>query len=77
MSDTDFTRARLFAAGTLKDPSMASVVEFADTNNLRAAYLTALEALEYEVAGREHDLTAKILGPRMPDRHVCDNGHYD
>lgn len=69
MNDIDFDLARAYAKAQTSEGYVGTVMD-----NLRRAYLTALEALESEVAGREHDLTARILGPRMPDRHVYEGG---
>lgn len=63
MIAVNFDLARAYARPDTIDSHPTSVTE-----NLRRAYTAALEALESEVSGREHDLTAKILGPRMPDR---------
>lgn len=70
MGDIDWEAARVMAkAWAAAEPGV--------TQNMARAYLTVLEALEFEVAGRRHDLTARILGPRMPDRHICDIGYFD
>lgn len=69
MGDIDFAHA-LATARRVRGESGGN-------QNLALAYLTALEALEYEVAGREHDLTAKILGPRMPDRQTYETDGRD
>lgn len=63
MNDIDWEAARVVAKEWGRPGAVAS-----PCSNIGRAYLTALEALESEVAGREHDLTAHILGPRMPDR---------
>lgn len=59
MGDIDFAAAKTMASRPHTNREDA---------NLRAAYLTALEALEREASGRPHDMTRQILGPRMPDR---------